>query len=234
MAFIMTPERMVAIKKRQAEIQESIVLCATAPFSRVTMMEQAELRKLMLNLGVQRPTREPGNTMRREIMNLHGEKFHAYVKYAEIWDTVVHQIDAYSEAEDHLRNMKGHTLEELERAVHRLKHFLESSMEVLNHGYPLICMLTEHEALSLRQLVAAQGEVTISRQDRYYYLLKSIGCKMRAVRVREAVSKPFKCCHAEVKKLCRKFRKARKKMVKKWKKARKARKAKKADGLFTG
>ncbi|KAL5349468.1 hypothetical protein ACLOAV_005761 [Pseudogymnoascus australis] len=220
---VMTPELEAYIKNRQQEIQESIDLCSNAPFSKVLMMEQKDLRKLMLNLGDQRPTLEPGNTMRKEVMKLQGAKFHAYCEYAELWDLIGLRRKNLEAAEKRLTDMKGATVREVETAIATLESYLEVSLEIQNHAFPLIRMLNDNEALSLRQLVAAHGEATISRQDHYYRLLESIKCKVRKLRLREAAVKPFKFCRAKVRNLCRKIRRARKK-----------RKGKKAVGLITG
>ncbi|OAF61046.1 hypothetical protein VC83_02693 [Pseudogymnoascus destructans] len=156
-------------------------------------------------------TGEPGNTMRKEVMKLQGEKFQAFCKYGSVWDNVSQQYEAIDAAEDRLRNDKGATPEELEEAIAVLQKFLDTSDPILNHGYDLIRMLNDNEALSLRQLVAAQGEATIYRQDRVYYQIKASRATLFCRKIRTKIVKPFKVCAATAKKICRKIRKAKKK-----------------------
>lgn len=170
-------------------------------------------------------TVEPGNTMRKEVMKLQGAKFHAYCEYAELWDSIGLRRKNLEAAEKRLRNMNGATVNQVETAIATLETYLELSLEIPNHVYPLIHMLSDNEALSLRQLLAIHGETTISRQDHYYRLLESITCEVRMLRLREAAVKPFKYCRAKARNLCRRIRRARKK--------RKG-KGKKAVGLITG
>ncbi|KFY82146.1 hypothetical protein V500_10785 [Pseudogymnoascus sp. VKM F-4518 (FW-2643)] len=217
----MSPADKAALRKRLQEIKESIELCATAPFSRVLQMPQEELKKLMLNLGEQRPTREPGNTMRREVMKLQGLKFRAFCRYAQIWDTVGKQYEAMDAAEARLHNHKGATVVELLAAIDVLKKYLATSDKILEHGFDLIKMLHDDEALTLRQLVSAQGEATVHRQDRVFYLIEASHVTISIFKFCEAVSKPFKLCTAGAKKICRKIRKAKKKKGKKGKKGKK-------------
>ncbi|OBT76540.1 hypothetical protein VF21_05386 [Pseudogymnoascus sp. 05NY08] len=211
----MSPADRYDAKRRVKQIQDAIHLRGTAPYSRVVMMTQEELRTLMLDLGDQRPTREPGNTMCKEIMNLHGEKFHIYCKYSELWDTIGQQWEATDAAQERLRNHKGATVEELEAAIDVLQTYLDASLEIIKCCCTLLCMLNDNEALSLRQLVAAQGEATTHRQDRIYYDILASRMTVLCRKVRTKMAKPFKVCAATAKKVCRKIRKAKKKKGKK-------------------
>ncbi|OBT58792.1 hypothetical protein VE04_01140 [Pseudogymnoascus sp. 24MN13] len=215
----LSPADNAAAKKRAKQIQEAVYLCGTAPFSRVMMMTQEELRTLMLDLGDQRPTREPGNTMRKEVMKLQGAKFQAFCKYGSIWDHMSQHYEAINDAENRLRNSKGATPQQLESAIAVLQFYLDNSTKILNHGYDLIRMLNENEAFSLRQLVAAQGDATIHRQDRVYYQITASRATLLCCKIRAKMTKPFKCCAATAKKaakkICRKVRRAKKKMGKK-------------------
>lgn len=166
-------------------------------------------------------TEEPGNTMCREVMKLQGAKFHAYTSYAEIWDTVQKQFEAVDAAIALLFFSKTATVKELQEASGVLQHYLDTSDDILGHGFHLIHALTEKEARSLRQLVSAQCDSTIERQDRAYLAIESARVTITLTKLEEAVKKPFKCCAARAKKLCRKI----KKKVKKAKKAKGKKKA---------
>lgn len=156
-------------------------------------------------------TGEPGNTICKEIMKLQGEKFHMFCKYGSLWDTVCQKYEAVNAAEDRLRNHKGATVEELKAAMAVLQNYLDESDEIIKHGFTLIRMLNDNEAFSLRQLVEAQGDATIHRQDRMYYRITASRATLFCRKVRTKMAKPFKVCAATAKKICREIRKAKKK-----------------------
>ena len=149
--------------------------------------------------------------MRKEVMKLQGHKFRAFCRYAQIWDTVGQQYEATDAAEDRLHNHEGATVEELEAAIAVLKNYLATSDPILAHGYELLTLLHDNEAFTLRQLVAAQGEATIHRQDRIYYRSEAGYSTISIIKFRHAVALPFKLCLVGARKLCRKIRKGKKK-----------------------
>lgn len=161
-------------------------------------------------------------------MKLQGLKFRAFCRYAQIWDTVGKQYEAIDAAVIRLHNPKGATVAELLAAIDVLKKYLETSNPILEHGFELIQKLHDDEALVLQQLVSAQGEATIHRQDRVFYQIEASHVTISIAKFCEAVSKPFKLCAAGTRKICRKIRKAKKK------KGKKGKKGKKVSGCLTG
>ncbi|KFY36308.1 hypothetical protein V494_05104 [Pseudogymnoascus sp. VKM F-4513 (FW-928)] len=211
---------MALMKKRQKRVQDALHLIGTAPLSRIVQMEEEELKTLKLNLGEYRPTREPGNTLRKEIMKLQGHKFHAYCAYAEVWDDVVAEKDLVDAAKHLLENHKGSTVKELQNAFAMLQRYLEASNEIVGYACDLLRRVNDEEAHVLRQLVDVQGGYTITRQDEMFSAICGAFLTIGIKKVTETLSKPFKCAARRAKKLCRKIKKA--------KKAHKKKKAKKA------
>ncbi|KFY30706.1 hypothetical protein V493_01730 [Pseudogymnoascus sp. VKM F-4281 (FW-2241)] len=206
----MSPAEKAAVKKRQQQIKEGIYICSNFQFSEILQMEQDDLKRLMLNLGEDRPTREPGNTMRREVMNLQGAKFRAFCRYAQIWDSVAEQYEATDAAEIRLNTSEGATIENMNAAADVLTKYIKSSDPILEYGWDLLQLLNNNEALSLRQLVAAQGDATVIRQDRCYLAVEANRTTVSLIRFRANFSRPFKFCAAKYRIICRKLKKKKK------------------------
>ncbi|KFX99208.1 hypothetical protein O988_03969 [Pseudogymnoascus sp. VKM F-3808] len=211
----LSPADKAAIKKRQQQIKDAHHLQATVSFSDAVQMTQEELKKFMLNLGDPSLTDEPGNTLRKEVMNIYDGKFRAFCRYAHVWDTVGRQYEAVDAAIALLRNHNNATLEQFKEAQDVLQHYLDTSDQIFGYGYRLLCMVNDSEALVLRQLVSAQTDATINRQDLVFLVLESSHVSLSFKKIRHALAMPFKLCGAGVDRICHKIKKAKKKRARK-------------------